>query len=75
MTYPLVRKTIVQYQHLFNYLTGRISNNFIKVEMQHLLQQSKFYERLCFKACGRGKSSSFHGRVGNSIPRGLESMA
>jgi hypothetical protein len=51
MAYPMVRKTIVQYQHLFNYLTGWISDNFIRVEMQHLLQQRKFYERLCFKAC------------------------
>lgn len=39
--YPLVRETIVQYQHLLNYLTGRTSNDFIRMEMQQLVQQSE----------------------------------
>ncbi|MGI4832722.1 MAG: hypothetical protein ACRYFK_04595 [Janthinobacterium lividum] len=39
--YPLVRETIVQYQHLLNYLTGRTSNDFIRTEMQQLLRQSE----------------------------------
>jgi hypothetical protein len=39
--YPLVRETIVQYQHLLNHLTGRTSNDFIRMEMQQLLRQSE----------------------------------
>jgi hypothetical protein len=39
--YPLVRETIVQYQHLINYLTGRVSNDFTRMEMQQLVQRSE----------------------------------
>ena len=39
--YPLVRETIVQYQHLINYLTGTTPNDFMKEEMKHLLQGSQ----------------------------------
>lgn len=39
--YPLVRETIVQYQHLVNYLTGRASNDFSRMEMQQLVRQSE----------------------------------
>ena len=39
--YPLVRETIVQYQHLINYLTGNTPNDFMKEEMKHLLQSSQ----------------------------------
>lgn len=39
--YPLVRETIVQYQHLINYLTGRASNDFIRMEMQQIVRQSE----------------------------------
>jgi hypothetical protein len=39
--YPLVRETIVQYQHLISYLTGRTSTDFIKMEMQQLVRQSE----------------------------------
>ena len=38
--YPLVRETIVQYQHLINYLTGNTLNDFMKEEMKHLLKAS-----------------------------------
>ena len=39
--YPLVRETIVQYQHLINYLTGSTPNDFMKEEMKQLLQGSQ----------------------------------
>ena len=39
--YPLVRETIVQYQHLINYLTGNTPNDFIKMEMQQIVRQSE----------------------------------
>ena len=39
--YPLVRETIVQYQHLINYLTGNTPNDFMKEEMKYLLQSSQ----------------------------------
>lgn len=39
--YPLVRETIVQYQHLINYLTGRTSNDYIRMEMQQIVAQSE----------------------------------
>ncbi|MGI4823634.1 MAG: PD-(D/E)XK nuclease family protein [Janthinobacterium lividum] len=39
--YPLVRETIVQYQHLLNHLTGRASTDFIRMEMQQLVRQSE----------------------------------
>lgn len=39
--HPLVRETIAQYQHLLNHLTGRNSNDFIKMEMQQIVQQSE----------------------------------
>ena len=39
--YPLVRETIVQYQHLLHYLTGRTPNDFIRMEMQQLVRQSE----------------------------------
>ena len=39
--YPLVRETIVQYQHLINSLTGNTPNDFMKEEMKHLLQGSQ----------------------------------
>ena len=39
--YPLVRETIVQYQHLINHLTGNAPNDFIKMEMHQLVQQSE----------------------------------
>ena len=41
VAYPLVRETIVQYQHLINYLTGNTPNDFMKEEMKHLLQGSQ----------------------------------
>ncbi|WP_324680806.1 PD-(D/E)XK nuclease family protein [Hymenobacter sp. GOD-10R] len=41
VAHPLVRETIVQYQHLINYLTGRAANDFIKMEMHHLVQESE----------------------------------
>jgi hypothetical protein len=39
--YPLVRETIVQYQHLINHLTGNTPNDFMQEEMKHLLQSSQ----------------------------------
>ena len=39
--YPLVRETIVQYQHLINHLTGNAPNDFIKMEMQQIVRQSE----------------------------------
>ncbi|MDO7848706.1 PD-(D/E)XK nuclease family protein [Hymenobacter sp. M29] len=41
VAYPLVRETIVQYQHLINYLTGNTPSDFMKEEMKHLLQGSQ----------------------------------
>ncbi|MBC6612421.1 PD-(D/E)XK nuclease family protein [Hymenobacter sp. BT507] len=41
VAYPLVRETIVQYQHLIHYLTGKAPNDFIRMEMQQLVQQSE----------------------------------
>ncbi len=39
--YPLVRETIVQYQHLINYLTGNTPNDFTRMEMQQIVRQSE----------------------------------
>ena len=39
--YPLVRETIVQYQHLINHLTGNTPNDFMKEEVKHLLKGSQ----------------------------------
>ena len=39
--HPLVRETIVQYQHLIKYLTGNTTNDFVMKEMKQLLESSQ----------------------------------